>query len=579
MGKISKLFNGELKKIFLGPGIFFMTAFLILVLTIAPKFFSPVSKSDLSTDLTISTTDVKDAYNSFLEYKTTYSTDLETINNNVITLIDNNANFKKNLVDIADELFALRVDFNALTLGNDVNTMLNCLNAMSNKAKELETLYQSYLHNYIFPVILVNEQLDFNLEFEISQLIKILNKEGNITDTLFYKEIEDNLYNSSIVTVIKNYIAEIENLTYSNENLENLLDTYSSAKTEYKENLQKQISEIANKAYNDEDYNISRNNVDNVVNLTYKYIAADDNTYKVIENSLYLEISSKYSDSQISNYVGFSDFNSYKFNENLTKYKFLLENDMVDNDIANMFSFNTASSSKINAFDYMFFTLEIASVLIIAFTVVLGAGMIAKEYSEGTIKLLVMRPFRRNKIIFAKILATMFLAFIFVIVSTIITLITGCIIYGISFPAMLVIFNSSVAFTLPIWLVFIIYLASLMIKIWIFALLAIAISTIFKSYIAAVCISAGIYILNIILTFVSSGANWLKFNVFANLDIFKYFGGSFIAKGTENQNLTALFASPVFADTSIWLSVIIIGALALLLHIILFTVFKHRDIT
>lgn len=579
MGKISKLFNGELKKIFLGPGIFFMTAFLILVLTIAPKFFSPVSKSDLSTDLIISTTDVKDAYNSFLEYKTTYSTDLETINNNVITLIDNNANFKKNLVNIADELFALRVDFNALTLGNDVNTMLNCLNAMSNKAKELETLYQSYLHNYIFPVILVNDQLDFNLEFEISQLIKILNKEGNITDTLFYKEIEDNLYNSSIVTVIKNYIVEIENLTYSNENLENLLDTYSSAKTEYKENLQKQISEIANKAYNDEDYNISRNNVDNVVNLTYKYIAADDNTYKVIENSLYLEISSKYSDSQISNYVGFSDFNSYKFNENLTKYKFLLENDMVDNDIANMFSFNTASSSKVNAFDYMFFTLEIASVLIIAFTVVLGAGMIAKEYSEGTIKLLVMRPFRRNKIIFAKILATMFLAFIFVIVSTIITLITGCIIYGISFPAMLVIFNSSVAFTLPIWLVFIIYLASLMIKIWIFALLAIAISTIFKSYIAAVCISAGIYILNIILTFVSSGANWLKFNVFANLDIFKYFGGSFIAKGTENRNLTALFASPVFADTSIWLSVIIIGALALLLHIILFTVFKHRDIT
>lgn len=579
MGKISKLFNGELKKIFLGPGIFFMTAFLILVLTIAPKFFSPVSKSDLSTDLIISTTDVKDAYNSFLEYKTTYSTDLETINNNVITLIDNNANFKKNLVNIADELFALRVDFNALTLGNDVNTMLNCLNAMSNKAKELETLYQSYLHNYIFPVILVNDQLDFNLEFEISQLIKILNKEGNITDTLFYKEIEDNLYNSSIVTVIKNYIAEIDNLTYSNENLENLLDTYTSAKTEYKENLQKQISEIANKAYNDEDYNISRNNVDNVVNLTYKYIAADDNTYKVIENSLYLEISSKYSDSQISNYIGFSDFNSYKFNENLTKYKFLLENDMVDNDIANMFSFNTASSSKVNAFDYMFFTLEIASVLIIAFTVVLGAGMIAKEYSEGTIKLLVMRPFRRNKIIFAKILATMFLAFIFVIVSTIITLITGCIIYGISFPAMLVIFNSSVAFTLPIWLVFIIYLASLMIKIWIFALLAIAISTIFKSYIAAVCISAGIYILNIILTFVSSGANWLKFNVFANLDIFKYFGGSFIAKGTENQNLTALFASPVFADTSIWLSVIIIGALALLLHIILFTVFKHRDIT
>ena len=47
----------------------------------------------------------------------------------------------------------------------------------------------------------------------------------------------------------------------------------------------------------------------------------------------------------------------------------------------------------------MYFTLEIASFLIIAFTVVIGAGMIAKEYSDGTIKLLAIRPFNRNKIV------------------------------------------------------------------------------------------------------------------------------------------------------------------------------------
>ena len=44
MGKISRLFKGELKKIFSSYGIFFMTAFLILVLTIAPKFFNPTQR-------------------------------------------------------------------------------------------------------------------------------------------------------------------------------------------------------------------------------------------------------------------------------------------------------------------------------------------------------------------------------------------------------------------------------------------------------------------------------------------------------------------------------------------------------
>lgn len=579
MGKISKLFNGELKKIFLGPGIFFMTAFLILVLTIAPKFFSPTSKDDLSTTTIISTTEVKDAYNSFLDNKTDFELKLTSINNDVNSLIDNNSNFKENLVVLAEELFELRTRFNGLTIGNDINAMLDCLNAMIDKASELQRTYTDYLKGYVFPVILVNEELDFNIDFEISQLIKMLSKEGNRTDVLYYKEMESSLYNSEIVTIIKNYISEIKNLTYSNDNLKNLLTDYYSAKDDYKKELNKSISEISTKAYADEEYNISKTNIDEMVNLAYKYLAVDNNSYNVIKNSLYLEISKEFSDAEMSGYVGFTNFNSYRLNEELTKYKYLLNNNLVDSEVANMFSFNTASSNNVNAFDYMFFTLEIASILIIAFTVILGAGMIAKEYSEGTIKLLVMRPFRRNKIIMAKILATMFLAFIFVIVSTIITLITGCIIYGISFPTMLVVFNSSVAFTLPIWLVFIIYLVCLMIKIWIFALLAIAISTIFKSYIAAVCISAGIYILNIVLTFVSNGANWLKYNIFANLDIFKYFGGSFISKAGNNQNLTSLFASPVFADTSVWLSIIIIVVLALFLHLILFTVFKHRDIT
>ena len=205
--------------------------------------------------------------------------------------------------------------------------------------------------------------------------------------------------------------------------------------------------------------------------------------------------------------------------------------------------------------------------------------MIAKEYSDGTIKLLAIRPFSRNKIILAKILATMFLSFMLVSIVVIVSLITGSILYGISFPTMLVILNGSFAFTLPVWVVFLIYLACLLIKIWVFALLSIAISVLFKSYVFSVCLSAGIYVLNLIITFVSKGASWLKYNIFANLDLFKFFGGSFTNTYSTSQNLNSLFISPVFADTSIWLTIATIAIMTIVLNIILFNVFKHRDIT
>ena len=45
---IFRLFRGELKKIFLKPGIFIMSGLLILVLALAPKFFTPNNKTDIS---------------------------------------------------------------------------------------------------------------------------------------------------------------------------------------------------------------------------------------------------------------------------------------------------------------------------------------------------------------------------------------------------------------------------------------------------------------------------------------------------------------------------------------------------
>ena len=216
--------------------------------------------------------------------------------------------------------------------------------------------------------------------------------------------------------------------------------------------------------------------------------------------------------------------------------------------------------------------------IIIAFTVVLGAGMIAKEQSEGTIKLLAIRPYKRWKILISKTLATLFFGFVFMFISVIVALITGIIAYGISFSPVLVVFNATSVFTLPVWVVLLIYLASLMIRIWLYSLLAIAISTIFNSYVASVCIAVGIYLANIVVTFVSKGATWLRYNIFANIDLFKYFGGSFSTSFNSMQNLTNLFASPVFPGTNFGISLAIIVSLIAILNIAMLTVFNKKDI-
>lgn len=579
MGKISKLFKGELKKIFLGLGMFFMAGFLILTLTIAPKLFNPVQKNDISTTISINTSTVEDVYSSFLGYKTDYENRLASLESDIQSLIENNSDFRKNLINISSDIYELRMQLNSLVYSGSNQSKLNCLISLISRTEDYKSLYTEYISHSTTPLILVSEQLDFDINFELETLLKLLNKDGDKTTDNFYIELNDSLENYKCAANLKSFTNNIKNLKYSSEKLQSTLDEYKTKKDDYKIEVLSKINQNLNAATLDEEFNIGLSNINDTKELAQKYLSCNNSYYNILKEDLLLNISSNYSDAEMSSFLKFENFNSYSHNENLVKNIYLYNNDYMDSQFASMFAFNTNCGAQTTAFDYMYFTMEIASVLIIIFTVVIGAGMIAKEYSDGTIKLLAIRPFSRNKIVLAKILATMFLSFILVLTVVAVSLITGIILYGISFPAMLVVLNGTIAFTLPIWAVFLIYLACLLIKIWVFALLSIAISVLFKSYVLSVCLSAGIYILNLIVTFVSKGASWLKYNIFANLDLFKYFGGSFTNTYTADQNLNNLFVSPVFADTSIWLTVFVVSAMIFVLNIILFTVFKHRDIS
>lgn len=567
-----------------------MSAVLILALTIAPKFFSPAENTTNASSVTLGGYKITQIYNSFsTDYKSTYENAYNNALNDYQAFINNSKNqteilsSKMNEIKVAWDNFknGIVVAENAETdeeIANSKNNCLNLQNALREKLVTLEEYYNELMQSKSSPLILVTEDNDTNIQDNIGRAKSILAYTSAEKDVAYFKNIQTLLENFNSLSKLENNLLLVKNLDYSTENLkENFEKIRVLANRKLPVALEK-VTRMNSDASSDAEFDANENNQNLMKNLIIRYLSACNNATESLSNDLKAGLIARYGDINISQYVGYENSNSYKFLENKSKSLYLLENDMTDSDCASMLAFNKNSAQKTNAFDYMYFAMEIVSIAIIAFTVVLGAGMIAKEQSEGTIKLLAIRPYKRWKIIIAKTLATLFFGFVFMMISAIVALITGIIVYGISFPTMLVVFNASSVFTMPIWAVFLIYLACFLIKIWIYALLAIAISTIFNSYIASVCIATGIYIANIVVTFVSKGATWLRYNVFANIDLFKYFGGSFSTSFNSMQNLTNLFTSPVFPGTNFVVSIVIIASLATILNIAMLTVFSKKDI-
>ena len=376
---------------------------------------------------------------------------------------------------------------------------------------------------------------------------------------------------------LKNDIKNLQFLEYQPSNLQKILDDYYNQKDYYKASILQDMQAILTKAQGDEKENVSQNNRNQMLLLAKHYLSTCLYTYQTINNATILELTKNYSNEKINNFVGFENFNRYQIMEELSTSKYLLQNASLSEDYASPFSFNSNSTTQTNAFDYVYFCLEILSIAIIIFSVITCSMMIAKEQSDGTIKLLAIKPYKRHKIISSKIGATFTISLILMLVSFVVSLITGFIMFGTSMPNMLITINASLTFSLPVLVVVLIYLVLLAIKIYIYILLASAISVIFTSFVGAVCVSSAIYIINLITTFISNGANWLRFNLFSHLDLFKYFGGSFINLGSPTK-LTQLFYSPVFAGTNIFVSLSVVAIFIVILNALTYTIFRKRDI-
>lgn len=289
--------------------------------------------------------------------------------------------------------------------------------------------------------------------------------------------------------------------------------------------------------------------------------------------AIQLEVGKDKSDIEMQTYVGYTNYNALLLSSNLSKNAFMINNNINPRTTLESLSFGVNSGNETNAWDFIAFSMNITSLLIIIFCVLISSKIIAGEQTGGTMKLLAIRPFTRNKILGGKLLATMFFSMIFVCFSFIVSFGIGWAFYGLPHQMMIGVFNgSSVIYTHPI--VFCLFLIlSLFLKVFIYVSIATMISVLFRSYTGSSMISFAIVIVTLILNGVLATKSWFKYFPMANFDLYKYFTTSQSATGFK-----AIFTSPLIIDTSFVFSLLYSLGIIIILNLISFVAFKRKDI-
>ena len=181
---------------------------------------------------------------------------------------------------------------------------------------------------------------------------------------------------------------------YKEDAIENLKSTKESYDAETNIDNKKYL-ELSMKSiqYEIDGYNYHLNN-NTPIDYTANSIMIDEYVSLAIEHLSVEEDEEKYRD--------YSDLLQKRDDENrMYSSKYRIENKY--DDITN----NTAIGAFIN------YTCTSVSIVVLVYMIVVAGNLIADEFGKGTIKMLLIRPYKRNKILFSKYIASIISTFLF----------------------------------------------------------------------------------------------------------------------------------------------------------------------
>lgn len=586
MKKVFRLASAEFNKIFYRPSIFILTALLIITLILTNIVYSPTQNT---TKLSYSGNSVNAIYQEF--YNTRNTINKASIDRQ---FDENYKNIKiqYNSIELSQETSLdtliskiYQIDSGGSSAYSDLfdsikdqqisSSQTNNIEPLSNALIELKDT-SSKLLDYLATIKNNANEKPLNYFFTTSQYNTIYKEVERLYDAIpqnfdGYKTAKD--YIDLANTIRQNYtlsssrkiVANLEEFSIDYDTYDELIQKYyKDAKQTLINVYNTQIETFLNEHFestNEED--IAQMN--EYIAQYYSY--ADMNMTVLTNKFMLLRIGDK-SDTELDSLIGYTEVSKYALNEQNTIYDYLLDNNNFQYNYLTSFNYGKASGATSNAYDYTVYSMQILSVLIIVFTIFYACSSIAGDQSSGTMKMIAIRPYTRNKVFTGKYLSCVMFGLMLIIISTVASFVVGAIMYGAPMSQCLVVFNSSSAITIhPILLLFV-YLLSIFVNLLFYISLAMFICLLFKSNTLSVFLTTILYATQVVLSGLV-GSAWLKYTPFGHFDLFKYFGNSKLG----------MFSMNILPDSDFLTSALVIGLMIVVFNSLAHLIFKRRDIT
>ncbi len=564
MLKFHRLVGGELYKIVMRPIIYIITAVLAVVLFFSCVTFDPVNRIDTSYYAQIDGNNKNTIYENFRNNPTLNKNISDAKMNSAYATLDSIAK-QESIVDSIGLLLSNNTGTNGI-IGTQYLFNSGFVRAVEvEKAKRAPdfTAITSFRLQIIDNLKTVNDKLKTSVATNNLRLF-VKEKDYKNFTALLSRTLSTFRADNKDLSAIETYIdivtvatqdelferlyefatTTIMDVTLSEKSLEDLTFLY-----EYSKETQSIILE--NAIVDKEDESIS--SAEYKRNLSdYFYIS--DMFLELVNDSIKFESIKGMNDTYAQKYAGYQDVCVYQLKERITKNTYLLKKDLTPNTASTPFNLAISSGQTANAYDLMFYGLQGCSMVIILLAMLTIAGQIAGETQNGTLKVLLTRPFKRHKVLSAKILSTLIISVALLILCALILFITGWIVYGLDATPIVAIFNASSAFRISPFMLMFVYLLFLIVKIFFYTIMTAAFANIFKNNIATTIVSMVIFFFVFITPLILANSFICAYLPFAGIDLFNYFGGAYIGKGVVN--FAAIFSTPMYPNSTFVVSII-----------------------
>lgn len=209
--------------------------------------------------------------------------------------------------------------------------------------------------------------------------------------------------------------------------------------------------------------------------------------------------------------------------DNLAFYKRSLEKDIAINEYRIKHDLPPADQFGKNAWSYVKINASLLQ-LVGVFVIIIAATIVSAEYKHGTIKLLLIRPPSRLKILISKYITVQLYALLLVVVLFILSIILGAIFFGLNTDYVNLVYQNGEVIERSQFANMVYYYLAHCAMFVVLGTLSFAISTIFRSEAMSIAISVLAYIVGgTITSILIFFFDWAKYLLFAN-DPSQYFG-------------------------------------------------------